>query len=283
MCLQSPPRSRRAKERGRANTASQQTKRNRKHGLWRNFKELSRTRQVELCFLGLVAMGGIGYLIAYICISVSQSHQARWNYKAEHRARLIFSRPPELLGTLECEITGQEMHIHAGQMHVWVKNIKKGDASGAYIVGPSPRFVPEKKTGNPELDEPPPPSITDGTCTETPMAQMKEFPVNADQEVVVNIAQTAATWHFGPGKTKTATITFDVPPKQGDVKGLLAKDTIFQISAPTCVYYFDESGEQHGTCVTYKLSSRGQAGFSCMESPISGIVFEQAISAYCQN
>ncbi len=104
MCLQSPPRSRRAKERGRANTASQQTKRNRKHGLWRNFKELSRTRQVELCFLGLVAMGGIGYLIAYICISVSQSHQARWNYKAEHRARLIFSRPPELWGLLSAKL-----------------------------------------------------------------------------------------------------------------------------------------------------------------------------------
>ncbi len=68
----------------------------------------------------------------------------------------------------------------------------------------------------------------------------------------------------------------------------VAKEAVFQLYAPICVYYFDESGNRHGTCVTYRLAITGRIGnpdnygFSCTESPVSG-TFEGTFFGYCEN
>jgi hypothetical protein len=64
------------KERSKAKPASHKTRKQEKHGLYRNWKSLSGTRQAELVLLGLVAIGGIGYLVAYITVTVIQARRA---------------------------------------------------------------------------------------------------------------------------------------------------------------------------------------------------------------
>jgi hypothetical protein len=61
------------KERSKANPTTKKPGKDEKHSLWRNWKSLSRTKQLELLLLGAVAMGGVGYLIAYLCQCVANS------------------------------------------------------------------------------------------------------------------------------------------------------------------------------------------------------------------
>jgi len=81
------------KQRSKANESSQQTNKNKKHTLWRNFKALSRSRQLELCLLGLVAIGGIGYLVAYIRVSIWQGIQTKTAIGIEFAPLVLHNRP----------------------------------------------------------------------------------------------------------------------------------------------------------------------------------------------
>lgn len=176
-------------------------------------------------------------------------------------------------------------------MHIWVKNIRKGDAVGAFVIGPQFKLVPEKRIGNPFYDDVP--SITDETCKQNIVPKMKAFPVNGGQEVAVNMVQSAETVSLI--KTKSISITLGGPQKEPETPAgekpsdrvPIAKDTVFQLYAPVCVYYFDENGARYGTCQSYRLAVKERDGsenetFSCTQSPVSG-TFEQTLFGYCEN
>jgi hypothetical protein len=215
-----------------------------------------------------------------------------WNFKAEHRPKVVVSRPPELLGTISCEVTEKAIFLHTGAMHLWVKNIRKGDAVGAFAFGPQFKLVPEKKIGDPFFDDLP--SITDQTCAQKVDSKMKAFPVNGGQEVRVDMAQSAETMSLI--KTNSVSITLGGPQKEPETPAgetpsarvPIAKEDIFQLYAPVCVYYFDEDGKRYGSCRSYRLAVSGRAGnsdpyaFSCTESPVSG-TFEGTFFGYCEN
>lgn len=274
------------KERSKANASPQEAHKRQKHSLWRNIKGLSRTRQLEFAFLGMVALGTVGYLIAYICVSVTQSRQAKTVVQMEHRPKVIFSRPPDLIGTFECKVTDKVFYLHTGAMQVWVKNIRKGDALGAFILAPNLRPVPENKTGDPFYDDPP--SITDQMCAAQVQPKMKQFPVHGGEEVGVNLANTAA----GIGhNTSNVSVSLGWPPKEPDTvtgdKLPIAKDAIFQLYGPVCVYYFDENGVRYGSCRNYRFVIKDRVGaddysLSCTQTPINGR-FEATLSGYCEN
>ena len=82
---------------------------------------------------------------------------------------------------------------------------------------------------------------------------MKAFPVNGGQEVQVNMVQSAGT--ISLIKTKSISVTLGGPQQEPETpagespdKVSIAKDAVFQLYAPFCVYYFDEDGVRYGSC-----------------------------------
>ena len=268
--------------------SSQETQEDKKKSYRRSWRAASPLRRLEIIGLGLSAAVGIGYLGVVIWGNL----QTKWNFTAEHRPRVIISRPPELLGTIICYVTEKAIHLHAGAMRVWVKNIRKGDAVGAFMEGPQFKLVPEKKIGDPFYDDLP--SITDQTCKQKVSPKMKAFPVNGEQEVAVNIVQGIMAVSLI--KTKDISVTFGGPQQEPESpegeksssRVPIGKDAVFQLYAPVCVYYFDENGERYGSCRDYRLAINGRVGnpnnygFSCTESPVSG-TFEEIFFGYCEN
>jgi hypothetical protein len=175
-------------------------------------------------------------------------------------------------------------------MRFWVKNIRKGDAVGAFVA-PEFKLVPEKKIGNPIFDDLPP--ITDETCKLQVSPKMKDFPINGGQEVSIDMVQGMEVQSLI--RTNSISMTFGGPQKEPEpavgedpARVAIAKDAIFQLYAPVCVYYFSEDGERYGSCRSYRLAIKGRIGnpdnygFSCTESPISGTL-EATFMGYCEN
>jgi hypothetical protein len=235
---------------------------------------------------------GMGVLIALLILVnyVWQNLETRWNFKAEHRPKVILNKPPDLISTFECEVTDKAIHTHSGAMKISIKNIRKGDALSAFVAGPYYKLVPEKKTGFPEFDGLP--SITDDTCKNAPPPKMKLFPVHGEEELGLNVTQSVGV--FSLVKTNSVSVTFGGPQKEpepspGDKPSdviHVTKDAQFQLYAPMCVYYADEDGVAYASCRTYRMvvESSATAGtyvFSCTQSPIRGR-FEEAFSGYCE-
>jgi hypothetical protein len=253
------------------------------------FRNANAFKKFEMSLLALGSAIGI----AYVGVTVWGNLQTKWHFETEHRPRVIVSRPPELVGTFECYVTDKAIHLHSGAMHVWVKNIRKGDAIGAFVEGPQFKLVPEQKIGNPFYDDLP--SITEETCKQKVSPKMKAFPVHGGQEVSVNMVQSIGTLSLI--KTNSVSITFGGPQQEPETPAgekpservPLTKDTIFQLYGPVCVYYFDEDGTQYyGSCRNYRLSINGRGetsdpyAFSCSQTPISG-TFEETFFGYCEN
>jgi hypothetical protein len=249
------------KERGKANETSEETKKQQKHSLWRNWKSLSRTRQLELSFLGLVAMGGVGYLIAYICVSSIQTRQAKSISQLEHRPTVIHSRPPTVQ-SFSCDpVRG----MHTGNMEVFVKNVGSGIADNVFASWVEEKVVPEQKIGNAFWDDPP--SVTPESCS-----------INAPAEPKV-------TFSLGPGQEMASNMREGVGPVPPVKKGAAV-----QFYIASCVFYFDED-RHHGTCDTYRLfvpssdpldQLLGTPTIVCDGSEIAG-KFMSAYAGHCQN
>ncbi len=235
---------------------------------------------------------GKGGLIGFLILSnyVWQNLQTMWNFNAEHRPRVIFSRDPELLGVINCEITERAIYVHTGAMHIWMKNTGKGDAVNAFIGGLPFKLVPEKKTGSASIDEIP--EISDSTCQAKASPKMKMFPVEAGQEIRLEMVQAMEAQSLI--KTNSISITLGGPQKEPETpagqnpeKIDVPKDALFQLYYPVCVYYFDEQGKRHATCKSYRLVTNSQgiglgSTFSCTQPPISGS-FEQTFGNFCEN
>ena len=252
------------KERSKANEASEEPNKQQKHSLWRNWKSLSRTRQVEL---SLAAIGAVGYLIAYICVSISQKAQSAQQFSMQHRPRVIFSRPPELFGDFSCSISDTRLESHAGNMRIWLKNIKSGDAVGVFPAVMDGRLIPDKPTGIKFYDERT--KVTEATCTMRTNPKMQPFALNSGQEMPVELAQSAGAMSM-PG-------TFLKPPKP-----LIDKDDTLQWYLPICAFYFDEEGNSHGTCQTFRFKTKAGYSLLCNKPPVGG-EFEAVFFGYCEN
>lgn len=202
---------------------------------------------------GIVSLAALGGVAVYIWDHYQRSYQ----FSMEHRPRIVFSRPPELLGQLSCGIENGRTGYHLGAMRVWLKNIKNGDA-----IAVSPiitiKLVPEQRTGIPFFDNPP--EITEQTCTNKVSPAVRPFALNAGQETTVNSSQAV-----------------------GNMGIVMPKDTRFQVYFGGCAYYTDEELHPHGTCQNYRFKVNGtDYGLKCDNSPLSG-VFEQTFIGYCQN
>jgi hypothetical protein len=115
---------------------------------------------------------------------------------------------------------------------------------------------------------------------------MKMFPLNGGQETMLDMRQSAGARSLVP--TKSLSVTFGQPEEPIATQGSkseskITNETPFQLYGPACAYYFDEEGDRHGTCVTYRfIRSNGSTDFACRESPLSG-KFERMLWGYCEN
>jgi hypothetical protein len=263
---------------------------NQKKNKWsirQHWKAASRPKQLKAIATGAGTIAGVLILGVYIWNHV----QSQRNFVVEHRPRVVFSRPPQLIGTVGCYVTDKAIHLFTGEMRVWVKNIGHGEAVGAFVIGPQFQLVPEKKTGVQFLDTPTP--ITDDTCKLKISPKAKEFPVHIGEEVSIDMQQAVGA--ISLIRTNEISVSFgapqpepQTPPGEKPEAVYIAHDAIFQMYAPICVYYFDQDGNRYGGCSSYRLvvnshiASSDPYGFSCTESPVSGHL-EQTLFGYCQN
>jgi len=246
------------KERSKANEASQKSTKQQKHTLWRNWKSLSRTKQLELIFLGLVAIGGIGYL----GVTIWGNLLSKWHFEAEHRPIVIHSRQPKLLQTVSCEPT---TGFNVGNLDIFVKNIGNGTADNVFASWDQMKVVPEQKLGDPFWDDPP--SITPETCSLNATPEPKyTFPLAHGEEKVAQMKDAVGA----------------VPP--------VSKGAKVQFYMATCVFYSD-GDRHHGTCDTYRLfvpsdepleKLLGTPTIVCDGRNVTG-TFVDAFAGHCQN
>jgi hypothetical protein len=201
------------------------------------------------------AVVAIGIVVTF-CLGVWQTKQAKIIAKAQHRPRIILYRPPVLLEPFTTETKTGEIHV--GKSQVWLKNVETGNAPVVYVVPGVWTIVPDKKSGDIERDSPP--DVTN-SCSGAPDPKApRMFPMNAGEVRTVDINQSIAV---------------TIPPfKQGEVVALYW---------PICTYYWDDDGDGHGTCLTYRfMLPDGQANFVFGASPLTG-TFVETFMNYCQS
>jgi hypothetical protein len=262
-------------------------KKKKKWTLIRHWRAAHRKQQFIWIMSAIGGLIAVGYLINYTWGNL----QTKWNFETEHRPLVVISRPPEIVGNFQCIVTKREMWGRTDSMKVWVKNLSKtGDAQGAFIAGPMFKLVPNKKIGDPFYGGPP--VIEQQNCWNTVKPEMTPFPVERDQEVRADIRQSAFSTALA--KSTSNTVSFSGPQDESGANAgenpserlTLPKDTVFQLYAPVCVYYFDKSGKRYGSCRTYRfmpthIVHEDAFSFSCMETPVTG-TFTEALFGYCQ-
>jgi hypothetical protein len=273
-----------AKQIGKSRSTSKESDGDKKKSYRRSWRSTSPIRKIEIGALALGAAAGLGYL----GVAIWGNLETKWNFTAEHRPRVVLSRAPELLGTVDCNITDKAMYLHAGAMRIWVKDGEhNGDAKDAFVLVTTMKLVPEKPTGTKFFDTPP--QIDDRTCNQTFLPQMKEFTINSGTEVATDVRQAGSVQSL----IKASSISIDPrqepQPAAGQDSGHihLAPDATMQLYMPVCVVYTDEDGTTYASCQDYQMVVDGRAngsddvGFSCTQTPIHG-TFVQTLGNYCQ-
>ncbi len=251
------------KTRGEAdetNSSDHKAYRRRKRRRWslrRRWSTATRARKVKwlvgACSIFIVTLIWVIYIAGFV--------QNERSFRHEHRARIIFSRAPEL-ESFGCNVTDAQLQMQQGSGRVWVQSPKPNEAVGAFIVGPGLHLIADKKIGDNTIDKLDP--VTDETCRAKISPLVQGFALNSGEEKSIEIGKGAATLNFG------------------STSGMLSNDSLFQLYAPTCAYYFDEGGDQHATCMTFRFVVNGSYSFSCKETPITG-TFQQTNFGYCEN
>lgn len=257
--------SKRTKERKNASDENSQ-----KWGLLTHWKRATRRQQ-----FGWIAKA-IGGLIAagVLAVSTAEYIQREKQFSLEHRPRIEFLRPPMLVGQLSCDVGDNEL-IRYGvtNEYFWVKNTKSGDAPSVFIAR-AHKFVPDPPSGKESLDLIP--VVTKKDCEIVVKPELGTFALNGGQERMVDMP--SAGFQADASRPAKAPLSLKVVPADRP-----ENQTTFQIYlSPVCVYYFDEQGQRHGTCTSYRLTRNGQYKFSCKESPITG-QFGEIPRNFCEN
>ena len=199
--------------RGQPDEAGSQNKKS-----WRSvWRSSSAFKKAEFVLLGLTALGTVGGLIAYITVSVMQTRQTQMQYAP----LVINSRPPELLQPFTCD---PKRGLYTGNMQTVVKNTGNARAINVWPYTNLLTIIPERKTGNTFVDDPPP-----ANCDLTVNAGEATFTLAPGQEARPRIRQSAGT----------------VPE--------LPEGATVQLYFMSCIYYSDDYAVNHGTCDTYRL------------------------------
>jgi len=219
-----------------ASSAKKSTKQ-KKWSLWRHWKSASRARQAKWILEGF----GVIIAAAILGIYIVGIIQNEWHFRFEHRGRVVLSRPPELLGPIECDV--EKATLHMPKIRSWFK-ASGSQIKSAYAIDWPATIVPDEKTGNPRIDTPFP-LTTDSLC-QMPHIPNYGFPMNPGEELATD--ESASDQGFP--------VDFDASGKATLSSGWnrLAKDASVQLYIPVCVFYTEENSRNHTACNFYRLS-----------------------------
>ncbi len=241
----------RRKKKSKTESQSKKPAKQKKKSLRQSWRETNTLRKIEIVLLALTAVGGTGYLIAYISVSI-------WQTRMQHAPVVIHSLPPAFLQPFICD---PETGFHTGNMQLAVKNIGTGRANDVSPYWMFLKIIPEKRRGDPAIDGPPP-----GDCNMKPK-RSESFPLDVGVEMFPQIRQSAGSL-----------------PK-------LNKGESVQLYFTNCIFYWDDQGTQHITCDRYRLnlpssnpldSILGSPSFVCDGQPKSG-KFMSDLQGHCEN
>src|SRR2546427_6022368 len=225
-----------AKSKGHPTKSSQ--KKSNKKSLLETWRSFAPSRRWEIGLLALAAAGAVGYLIAYITVSMLQSSQAQ----KQHMPTIIHNRPPALLQSFACDAA--KSIASTGNMEVFWKNIGQSTAEHVTWQKMKAKIIPEKKTGDPNVDDPP--VITEATCSR----------IVDDGKGTKLDAGVATGFHIRASSGP-------IPPFE--------VGTVVQFYFAHCIFYSDSYGKHHGTCDSYRLFTPSQG------SPLDTILGTRSI------
>lgn len=277
-----------------------ENKQSKKWTLKEHWNRASRRQQLIWLLKGIggfiAASGAIVTAIYYVASYI----QSQKHFVEEHRPKIVFSRPPELIpisgfyppppGRVMCKITDKAIHLSVASLRFWIGN-SGGDAKDVFIPSITAKLVPEQATNNPEFDQPP--IVTDDTCKKRGKPMIKEIPLGSRLQTPLDVRQVVEV--FPLFKMKSGSITIDtqgsdpIPPP--DLKPSdwthIAPDAVLQLYIVACVDYSDKDGAAYASCATYRFMANGRQnilnpyGFSCQETPLAG-TFQPIFGGYCE-
>jgi hypothetical protein len=175
------------------------------------------------------------------------------------RPLVVNSRPPELLQPLVCDQKSNA--LRTGNFRFFVKNVGNARAIDVVPYIATVKLVPEKKTGNAALDNPPPVD-----CDLRPPAANGAF-------------------SLAPGQDRATQAT------ESEISAVgLSQGAAVELYLVSCVDYSDESGSRHAACDTYRFNLPsgdpmdlvgGNPVFFCDGIPRAGR-FVAALTGHCQ-
>lgn len=246
--------------------ANNKTRKYRRWSLWQHWKRAKSKTRLKWFSEGI----GVLLVGALVFNAVWQNLQSMRSFEAEHRPKIVFSRPPEFVtspapdelnGTLVCKVFSAEnrVSLQVGTVHTWLTNIGKGDADGVWL-SPIARIDP--------ISEKYKPLVNDDSCKRAGKPIEKLFAVYHGTEVTVPLRQIHSENMF--------------PAKEP-----IAENAGFYFYFADCVNYSSSDPEFYRSCVTYRLRVKGREGnrdpfmFQCDGQTITGD-FVPTFAGYCE-
>jgi hypothetical protein len=215
---------------------------------WQSWEKSAQDRKF------LIVGGALVVFTAVILVSLvfrMRSAMVERTLSVQSRPTLINIHPPELLQPFICDASSGSQG--ANNVQTFLKNIGSSgatDVSTTFLL----QVVPEQRVGLPSVDE-----IPSGSCRDKPRGSRR----------------TAA---LSPGEETTPRLPLPsmmLPP-------LLSGEAV-QLYGVSCVFYSDNSRNDHAVCDTYRFRPiRGTPVFVCDGTQRAG-KFDEASIANCGN
>lgn len=191
-----------------------------KWSLVRHWKAANRKQQFTWVTAAIGTLGTLGMLYF-----AAWGHlQDQWNFEATHQPIVINTRPPKI----QFFACNPGKGFFTGNIQTDVKNVGTAMADNVNPFVAEEKVVPERKTGNKFIDDPP--AVTAEMCKRRVRMADMEISLAPGRESGAAMRQSAGTIPFQVKNGQTVQFYF-----------------------VACVYYSEESGTHHGTCDRYRL------------------------------
>jgi hypothetical protein len=231
-----------------------------KQGKPQSFRQRWKATAVHNKIMAIATAGGMAFAGVYAGSYVIGLIIDSIRYKKEHRATVINNRPPEFLQPFTCDLKRVGGSFTTGNMRLFLKNVGDVRVDRSFPIFVM-KIIPEKKTGNASVDNPPP-----ANCASKPREIPAMLSLIPNKETSMDIRQSVMT----------------TPPS-------LTDGDVVQLYAVSCIAYVEQFGPTRSVCDSYRLMLpstnpldrlNGSPSFTCDAKPKIGRFMEE-LSGHC--